>query len=151
MYDLMVLQLRTSNAATSGVESKSRGWQWPPFYTCGIRAAGGYDVEREGRRSRLSEMGDHTLPVAHQHASLASSITTLNPFALSSSARYLAAEAPVMPEPTMTTSASEGKSVVVRWPRRNLEGSLCQNEDVDSVVGKLAMFRQACSTGYAAS
>ena len=83
---------------------------------------------------------DHpTLPVAHQHASLASSITTLNPFALSSSARYLAAEAPVMPEPTMTTSASEGRCGVVRWPRRNLEGSLCQNEDVDSVVGKLAM------------
>lgn len=85
-------------------------------------------------------MDRYTLPVAHQHASLASSITILNPFVLSSSARYLAAEAPVMPEPTMTMSASEGRSGVVRWPRRNSEGSLCQNEDVDSVVGKLAMF-----------
>lgn len=84
-------------------------------------------------------MDHRTLPVAHQHASLASSITTLHPFALSYSAKYLAAEAPVMPEPTMTTSASEGRWGVVRWPRRNLEGSLCQNEDVDSIVGKLAM------------
>ena len=90
-------------------------------------------------------MDRHTLPVAHQHASLASSITTLNPFALSSSAKYLAAEAPVMPEPTITTSASEGRCGVVRWPRRKSEGSLCQNEDVDSVVGKLAMFYGLCS------
>ena len=85
-------------------------------------------------------MDHHTLPVAHQHASLASSITTLSPFALSSSAKNLAAEAPVMPEPTMTISASEGRCGVVRWPKRNADGSLCQNEEVDSVVGKLAMF-----------
>ena len=98
--------------------------------------------ERDGKRRTMRKMDRCTLPVAHQHASLASSMTTLNPFALSSSARYLAAEAPVMPEPTMTTSASEGRSGVVRWPRRNLEGSLCQNEDVDSVVGKLAMFSE---------
>ena len=45
-----------------------------------------------------------------------------------------------MPEPTMTMSASEGRCEVVRWPRRKSEGSLCQNEDVDSVVGKLAIF-----------
>ena len=101
--------------------------------------------EGNGSRRRVNEMDHHTLPVAHQHASLASSITTLNPFALSSSAKYLAAEAPVMPEPTMTTSASEGRCGVVRWPMRNSEGSLCQNEDVDSVVGKLAIFYGLCS------
>ena len=48
-----------------------------------------------------------------------------------------------MPEPTMTTSASEGRCGVVWWPKRNLDGSLCQNEEVDSVVGKLAMFDAA--------
>lgn len=39
----------------------------------------------------------------------------------------------------MTISASVGKSEVVRWPNRNSEGSLCQNEVVDSAVGRLAM------------
>ena len=47
MYDLMVLQLRSSNAATSGVESKRRGWQWPPFYGYGVRAAGGYEKRKK--------------------------------------------------------------------------------------------------------
>ena len=81
----------------------------------------------------------HTLPVAHQHASRASSITIPSPLALISSARNLAADAPVMPEPIMTISASLGRLEVVRWPRRNWEGSLCQNEAVDSVVGRLAI------------
>src|SRR4051812_26565687 len=44
-----------------------------------------------------------TLPVAPEHAPLASSITTLSP--LPSSPRYLAAFAPVSPLPTITTSA----------------------------------------------
>ena len=81
----------------------------------------------------------HTLPVAHQHASRASSITILRSLALASSARNLAADVPVMPEPTMMMSASAGRSEVVRWPRRNLEGSLCQNEAVESGVGRLAI------------
>jgi hypothetical protein len=76
-----------------------------------------------------------TLPVAHQHASLASSTTMFLPFALSSSVRYLAAEVPVIPVPTTTMSASAGSFSVVRWPRRNSFGSLCQNEFVDVVVG----------------
>lgn len=91
-------------------------------------------------------MAWHTLPVAHQHASRASSIMILNPFALTSSAKTLAADAPVIPEPTMIMSASVGRSEVVRWPRRNLEGSLCQNEAVESGVGRLAM-----SSGYPVS
>ena len=64
----------------------------------------------------------------------------LDPFALTSSAKNLAADAPVIPEPTMIMSASVGRSEVVRWPRRNLEGSLCQNEAVESGVGRVAMF-----------
>lgn len=91
-------------------------------------------------------MALRTLPVAHQHASRASSITIVNPFALVSSAKNLAADAPVIPEPTMMMSASVGRSGVVRWPRRNSEGSLCQNEAVESGVGRLAM-----SLGYAVS
>ena len=66
-------------------------------------------------------------------------MTTLNPFALSSSAKNLAADAPVMPEPTMTTSASSGKVPDVRWPRRKSDGSLCQKEADDLGVGRLAM------------
>ena len=80
-----------------------------------------------------------TLPVAPQQASRASNITTLNPLALASSAKNLAAEAPVMPEPTMTTSALLGSSVVVRWPKRNSDGSLCQKEAVESLLGSLAI------------
>jgi hypothetical protein len=79
-----------------------------------------------------------TLPVAPQHASLASSSTTDLPFALSSSERYLAAEVPVMPLPTITTSASAGRSSVVRWPSRNWLGSLCQNESDEVGVGRVA-------------
>ena len=81
----------------------------------------------------------HTLPVAHQHASRASSITMLRALAPTSSAKNLAADAPVIPEPTMTMSASGGRYGVVRWPRRNSDGSLCQKEAVDSTVGRLAM------------
>jgi len=80
-----------------------------------------------------------TLPVAPQHASRASNMTILNSFALSSSAKNLAADAPVIPEPTITMSASDGKSTVVRWPSRKSEGSLCQKEAVEFAVGRLAM------------
>ena len=52
MYDLMVLQLRTSNAATSGVESKSRGWQWPPFYRCGVGAAGRNEERKKWKQKQ---------------------------------------------------------------------------------------------------
>ena len=78
-----------------------------------------------------------TLPVAPQHASLASTNTMLLPLALSSSARNLAIELPVIPLPIMTISASGGKSSVVRWPRRNSFGSLCQKELVDTGVGSV--------------
>lgn len=40
----------------------------------------------------------------------------------------------------MTTSAYCGSSGVVRWPSRNSDGSLCQNEAVDFPDGRLAMF-----------
>ena len=66
-------------------------------------------------------------------------MTTLNPVALSSSAKNLAADAPVIPEPIMTTSDSSGKVLDVRWPSRKFEGSLCQKEADDSGVGRLAM------------
>jgi hypothetical protein len=62
----------------------------------------------------------------------------LFPFARSSSARNLATEVPVMPLPTMTMSAEAGSSGVVRWPRRNSLGSLCQKEVVDVGVGREA-------------
>lgn len=80
----------------------------------------------------------HTLPVAPQQASLASSSTMLLSFALSSSARNLAAEVPVIPLPTITISASAGSSSVVRCPMRNSFGSLCQKELVEAGVGSVA-------------
>lgn len=95
--------------------------------------------EREESPGEREKSAQHTRPVAHQHASRASSITTFNSLALASSAKKLAADVPVMPEPTMTMSASVGRTSVVRWPRRNSEGSLCQKEAVESDVGKLAM------------
>lgn len=79
-----------------------------------------------------------TRPVAHQHASLASSTTILFPFALASSLRNLAADVPVMPVPTITISASEGSFSVVRCPSKNSFGSLCQKEFVDVGVGREA-------------
>ena len=63
----------------------------------------------------------------------------LRSLALASSAKYRAADAPVIPEPTMTISAVGGSSVVVRWPSRNCDGSLCQNEAVDFSEGRLAI------------
>ena len=63
----------------------------------------------------------------------------LRSLALASSARNRAADAPVMPEPTMTISAVGGSSGVVRCPRRNSDGSLCQNEAVDFSVGRPAI------------
>ena len=62
-----------------------------------------------------------TRPVAPEHASLASNITTLpsNPFPSCSSTPFLrkcAAKAPVMPLPTITTSASLGSSSVDLCP-----------------------------------
>jgi hypothetical protein len=82
--------------------------------------------------------GALTLPVAPQHASLASSTTMFLPLALSSPARYRAALAPVIPDPTMTMSASAGSASVVRWPSRNSFGSLCQKELDDVGVGRVA-------------
>lgn len=87
----------------------------------------------------VCKQADPTLPVAPQQASRASSMTTLSPFDLLSSARNLAADAPVIPEPTMTTSASFGKATLVRCPSRNSEGSLCQKEAEDFSEGRLAM------------
>lgn len=62
----------------------------------------------------------------------------LFPFALSSSLKNRAADVPVMPVPTITISALEGSSSVVRWPSKNLFGSLCQNEFDDVGVGRVA-------------
>jgi len=59
------------------------------------------------------------------------------PFARSSSAKKRAIEEPVMPLPTITISAIDGRSYVVRCPRRNSDGSLCQNEAVEFGLGKL--------------
>ena len=87
----------------------------------------------------LLALGCLTLPVAPQQASLASSITTLLCLALSSSNKYLATAAPLIPEPIITTSASAGRVEVVRWPSRTWEGSLCQNEAVECLEGKAAM------------
>ena len=82
----------------------------------------------------------HTRPVAPQHASLASSITTLGPFSSVSCFGWLrmwcATLAPVMPLPMMTTSASVGSSLVERWAVRSAEGSECQKEFVDFSVGR---------------
>ena len=80
-----------------------------------------------------------TRPVAPQQASLASSIKICRSFERSSSARNRAADAPVIPLPTITTSALVGSSGVVRWPRRNRDGSLCQKEAVDFGDGRLAL------------
>lgn len=63
----------------------------------------------------------------------------LRSLARASSDRNRAADAPVMPEPTMTTSAVGGRFGVVRCPRRNSDGSLCQNEAVDFSEGRPAM------------
>jgi hypothetical protein len=79
-----------------------------------------------------------TRPVAPQHASLASNITILKSFPLSSCWRKRAALEPDIPLPIITTSASAGKEAVVRCPSRILEGSLCQNDLVDLAVGRLA-------------
>ncbi|MAD85433.1 MAG: hypothetical protein CL912_20930 [Deltaproteobacteria bacterium] len=79
-----------------------------------------------------------TRPVAPQHASLASNITTFKFFPASSSRKKWAAEVPDSPLPTITRSASVGKDSVVRYPSRILEGWLCQNEFVELGVGRLA-------------
>lgn len=72
-----------------------------------------------------------TRPVAPQHASRASSISTPLPPATSS----WAANVPVMPLPTTTRSAVDGRPSVVRWPSSFLHGSRCQYESVLLVVG----------------
>jgi hypothetical protein len=86
----------------------------------------------------LGVRGRLTRPVAHQHASLASSTTMLLPFVLLSSLRNLAADVPVIPVPMMTMSASAGSSSVVLCPSKNSFGSLCQNEDDEVGVGSEA-------------
>jgi hypothetical protein len=79
----------------------------------------------------ISNQEQRTLPVAPQHASLASSIRIrlFSPTS-SSSAIHLAALAPVMPLPIITVSAYEGNAEVVLWPRRNSSGSACQKDFV---------------------
>ena len=96
-------------------------------------------VDRWLGEGELLQYVKRTLPVAPQHASRASSITMLKSLARASSARNRAADAPVMPEPTTTTSAVGGRFGVVRCPRRNSDGSLCQNEAVDFSEGRPAM------------
>ena len=108
-----------------------------------VRHSGGVSLgssERlaEKKKKKKKKKKKLTLPVAPQQASLASSNTTVLPSALGSSERNLAAEVPVMPLPTMTMSASLGRSSVVRWPSRNWLGSLCQKELDDVGVGSVA-------------
>ena len=45
---------------------------------------------------------------------------------------------------TKSISFSVGSFGVVRWPMRKSEGSLCQNEAVDSGLGRLAMILNIC-------
>lgn len=48
---------------------------------------------------------------------------------------------PVMPVPTITTSAYLGRFRVERWPRRRLDGSLCQKDLEEASLGRLQGFR----------
>ena len=79
-----------------------------------------------------------TRPVAPQHASLASSMTILSTLSFRSWFRWYAADAPDIPLPMITISAFVGREEVVRWPKRVLDGSLCQNDLVELAVGRLA-------------
>lgn len=91
------------------------------------------------KKTCLNEMGGadiHTLPVAPQQASLASSMTTLISREAISSAICCAINAPDMPLPIITISAVVGNSLVVRWPKRNFEGSQCQKDLVGCRDGK---------------
>ena len=45
---------------------------------------------------------------------------------------------PDIPLPTITKSAVGGREDVVLWPKRNLEGSRCQNAFVEFAVGSPA-------------
>jgi hypothetical protein len=123
-----VLKFCNSNSRTSRGIKYAPGAQWPPFYN------------RLAIRTRLGEKFKKILtrPVAPQHASLASNITIFRFFPRSSCRRKCAAQAPDIPLPMMTTSACVGRAAVVRWPRRILEGSLCQNDFVELAVGRLA-------------
>jgi hypothetical protein len=51
------------------------------------------------------------------------------------STRYLAAFAPVMPHPIITTSASDGRSGVVLYPSKMSSGSECQNDLLELGTG----------------
>lgn len=84
--------------------------------------------EENKRQTRL------TRPVAPQHASRDSSITTPIPPVTNSRA----ANVPVIPLPTTTTSAVDGRSSEVRWPSNFLDGSRCQYEWVLLGVGSSA-------------
>lgn len=84
-----------------------------------------------------------TLPVAPQHASLASSMTTSgrwpNEFVLAPPSPFRICRAmlePDIPLPIITTSAVAGNSLVDRWPRSSGDGSVCQKESVDFGVGR---------------
>jgi hypothetical protein len=86
-----------------------------------------------------------TLPVAPQHASRASNITTswgieaeLCSTPPSFSKRWRAMLAPVIPLPMITTSAEDGRPLVDLWPRSSGDGLVCQNESVDFGVGRPA-------------
>lgn len=47
-------------------------------------------------------------------------------------------EAPVIPLPTITMSACDGRSEVVRWPRRKVLGSECQKDGDELEQGREA-------------
>lgn len=84
-----------------------------------------------------------TCPEDPQHASLASSMTTLRSLA-HPSFRKCAAKAPVMPLPTTTISACLGSSFVLVKPNNLLEGSSSHGLIVGFVLGNPDVHR--CSS-----
>lgn len=96
---------------------------------------------RDLKNAIVLSFNKHTRPVAPQHASLASSMSTLftiPPPPESSSSNSLAAKAPEIPDPIMTTCAKVGREGVVRWCWRKGVGFRSQYDFVDSLDGRLA-------------
>lgn len=87
-------------------------------------------------------MKRRTRPVAPQHASRASSMSTSVPShpvlraGELSLRRWCATLVPVIPEPMTTTSAEAGSSRVVRCAVRSGEGSECQKDLLGASLGR---------------
>ena len=86
--------------------------------------------------NKIKHRTELTRPVAPEQISRASRTTTLLiPLASSS----LAANTPVMPEPTTTTSARGGRDGVVRWFASGVGWVVCQKEQVGCGTGRVGM------------